>query len=206
MIAIVDYGMGNLRSVERGFAKMGVEAEITRDASVVTRASGVVLPGQGHFGSCMENLARYGLVTPIRDFIESGRPFLGICIGLQLLFDGSEESPEVGGLGVLGGRVVRFSDTDSGLKIPHMGWNTVSIRQQTPLTEGIPDGSRVYFVHSYYPVPDDASVVLTTTEYGVEFASSVARGNLYAMQFHPEKSSGLGLRILENFGRIVSAG
>ncbi|HLY38639.1 MAG TPA: imidazole glycerol phosphate synthase subunit HisH [Candidatus Binatia bacterium] len=201
-IAIVDYGMGNLRSVAKAFERLGAAAEVTRDPERIASASGVVLPGVGAFGACMANLTSLGLVEPVKHSIAAGRPFLGICLGMQLLFDESEEFGPVAGLGVLRGRVVRFPPSQE-LKVPHMGWNAVRIARRPPALAGIDDGDYVYFVHSYYPVPADPSVVATTTGYGVEFASSVVRDNVFACQFHPEKSQRVGLHILENFVGVV---
>jgi len=204
MIAIVDYGMGNLRSVDKAFLSQGIGASVTRDPDEISRADGLVLPGVGAFGDCMKNLAEYGLVGPIKKHINSGKPFLGICLGLQLLFEGSEESPDVPGLGVLEGSVVRFTPSeDERLKVPHMGWNRISIKKEGPMLAGIPDGSWFYFVHSYYPAPKDAGVIAVTSSYGVEFTAAVARDNLFACQFHPEKSSADGLRILRNFAALA---
>src|SRR5215468_8608210 len=178
-IAIVDYGMGNLRSVEKGFAQVGVPACITRDAAIIERAPGVVLPGVGAFGACMDNLRGYGLVDPVRRVIERGTPFLGICLGLQLLFDESEEFGPVRGLGVLRGRCVRFRQRDDpDYRIPHMGWNQIRKRQAAAALAGVEDGAFVYFVHSYYVEPRDASLVATVTDYGSEFVSSIACDNL----------------------------
>jgi glutamine amidotransferase len=201
-IAIVDYGMGNLRSVAKAFERLGAAAEVTRDPERIASAPGVVLPGVGAFGACMANLTSLGLVQPVKQAIGAGRPFLGICLGMQLLFDESEEFGPVAGLGVLRGRVVRFPLSHD-LKVPHMGWNAVRIVRRAPALAGIDDGDYVYFVHSYYPVPADPAVVATTTGYGIEFASSVARDNVFACQFHPEKSQRVGLRILENFIGVV---
>ena len=201
-IAIVDYGMGNLRSVAKAFERLGAAAEVTRDPARIASAPGVVLPGVGAFGACMANLTSLGLVEPVKQAIAAGQPFLGICLGMQLLFDESEEFGPVAGLGVLRGRVVRYPPSHE-LKVPHMGWNSVRVARRTPALAGIDDGDYVYFVHSYYPVPADAGVVATTTGYGVEFASSVARDNVFACQFHPEKSQRVGLRILENFVGVV---
>jgi imidazole glycerol phosphate synthase, glutamine amidotransferase subunit len=200
MIAIVDYGMGNLRSVKKAFEKRGFSANVTRDPEEILSSNGLVLPGVGAFGDCMRNLEEYGLVEPIKVFIKMGKPFLGICLGLQLLFRESEESPGVRGLGIIGGRVVRFSRSNGKrLKIPHMGWNQVKVNMGLSIMEGIPQESRFYFVHSYFPEPEDESVILGKTLYGVEFTSAIHKENIYAFQFHPEKSSNLGLRILENF-------
>jgi len=201
-IAIVDYGMGNLRSVAKAFERLGAAAEVTRDPERIASAPGVVLPGVGAFGACMANLTSLGLVQPVKQAIGAGRPFLGICLGMQLLFDESEEFGPVGGLGVLRGRVVRFPPSPE-LKVPHMGWNAVRVARRAPALAGIDDGEYVYFVHSYYPVPADPAVVATTTGYGIEFASSVVRDNVFACQFHPEKSQRVGLRILENFIGVV---
>ena len=203
-IAIVDYGMGNLRSVQKALERVGQEAEVTRDAERIATAPAVVLPGVGAFGACMQNLTSLGLVEPVRAAIAAGRPFLGICLGMQLLFDESEEFGPVRGLGVLPGRVVRFLP-DPALKVPHMGWNELRVARRVPQLAGIDDGASVYFVHSYYPVPADPAVVATTTAYGPEFASSVARENVFACQFHPEKSQQIGLRLLENFVAVARA-
>jgi glutamine amidotransferase len=201
-IAIIDYGMGNLRSVQKAFERLGHVAEVTGDAERITRAPGVVLPGVGAFAACMTNLGAAGLVEPVKQVIRAGRPFLGICLGMQLLFDESEEFGPVAGLGILPGRVVRFA-ADPERKVPHMGWNSVRIVRRAPELAGIEDGAYVYFVHSYYPVPREADVVATTTPYGQEFASSVVRDNVFACQFHPEKSQQVGLRLLDNFVGVV---
>jgi imidazole glycerol-phosphate synthase subunit HisH len=201
-IAIVDYGMGNLRSVAKAFERIGHAAEVTRDPDRILAAPGVVLPGVGAFGACMTNLTTLGLVEPVKQAIARGRPFLGICLGMQLLFDASDEFGPVAGLGVLPGRVVRFPASHE-LKVPHMGWNSLRIARRVQALTGIDEGDYVYFVHSYYPVPADPGVVATTTGYGLDFASSVARDNVFACQFHPEKSQRVGLRMLENFVGIV---
>jgi glutamine amidotransferase len=206
MIAVIDYGMGNLRSVVKGFEKVGVRADVTGDPAAIRAADGVVLPGVGAFGMAMEHLCAAGLDAAIKDVIAAGTPFLGICLGLQLLFTESEEFGQVRGLDILPGRVPRFfpQGAPAGVKIPHMGWNGIDIRQPVPALEEVPDGSYVYFVHSYYVAPDDPSVIATTTEFGgQQFVSSVAVGNLFACQFHPEKSGEVGLRILRSFGRVV---
>jgi glutamine amidotransferase len=206
-IAIVDYGMGNLRSVQKGFAQVGVAAEVTRDAATIARAPGVVLPGVGAFGACMDNLRTYGLVDVVRRVIERGTPFLGICLGLQLLFDESEEYGPVRGLGVLRGRCVRFRDRDdTDFRIPHMGWNQIRKCQAAAPLAGVDDGAFVYFVHSYYVEPADPALIATVTDYGGEFVSAVARDNVFACQFHPEKSQRVGLGILANFGACVGSG
>jgi glutamine amidotransferase len=201
-IAIVDYGMGNLRSVQKAFERVGHPARVTDDPDAIAAAPGVVLPGVGAFGACMTNLAARDLVEPVLAAIRSGRPFLGICLGMQLLFDESEEFGPVAGLGVFPGRIVRFAP-DPERKVPHMGWNTLRIARANPLLAGIDDGVYVYFVHSYYPVPADPALVATATPYGPEFASSVARDNVFACQFHPEKSQRVGLRMVENFVGLV---
>ena len=203
-IAIIDYGMGNLRSVQKGFEHVGVAAAITRDAAIIERAPGVVLPGVGAFGACMDNLRAYGLVDPVRRVIERGTPFLGICLGLQLLFEESEEFGPVRGLGVLGGRCVRFRQRDDpDFRIPHMGWNQLRKRQHPAALTDVADGAYVYFVHSYYVEPRDPGLIATLTDYGGEFVSAIARDNLFACQFHPEKSQRIGLSILRNFGACV---
>jgi glutamine amidotransferase len=201
-LAIVDYGMGNLRSVQKAFERLGHAALVTREPERIAAAAGVVLPGVGAFGACMTNLTSLGLVEPVRDAIASGKPFLGICLGMQLLFEESEEFGPVAGLGVLRGRVVRFAP-DPERKVPHMGWNRLRIVRRAPALVDVDDGAFVYFVHSYYPVPADPTVIATTTEYGPEFASSVARDNVFACQFHPEKSQQVGLRLLDGFVRAV---
>jgi len=212
MIAIVDYGMGNLRSVQKGFEKMGFDARVVSGASSIEDSRGVVLPGVGAFRDCMENLDRLGLIGAIRKSVSSGKPFLGICLGLQVLFSESEEFGNSEGMGIFPGKVVRFSstmqDTDDAegppLKVPHMGWNQITKKQDAPLLEGIDAGSYFYFVHSYYVAPQDPEIAATTTDYGIEFISSVARDNVFACQFHPEKSQKLGLQILKNFGEWVN--
>jgi imidazole glycerol-phosphate synthase subunit HisH len=204
MIAIIDYGMGNLRSVQKGLARVGYEAEVTRDAGRIASARGVVLPGVGAFHACMENLERFGLVKPIRDVIVKKKPFLGICLGFQLLFSESEEFGRQEGLDLFPGKVVGFHP-DNGLKVPHMGWNRIEKKKQSPFLEGLSSGDYVYFVHSFYVVPETSSLIATTTDYGGTFVSSIATDRLFACQFHPEKSQELGLRILGNFGRFVES-
>ena len=204
-VAIVDYGMGNLRSVQKGFERVGCEAQVTRDLEKIASARGIVLPGVGAFNACMENLRRFGLVEPIREVVRQKRPFLGICLGFQLLFSESEEFGPQKGLDLFPGKVVGFR-SDNGLKVPHMGWNRLERKKASPFLEGISDGDYVYFVHSYYVVPEDPSVIATTTPYGLSFASSIATDHLFACQFHPEKSQEIGLRILANFARFVGKG
>jgi glutamine amidotransferase len=204
MIAIIDYGMGNLRSVQKGFERAGYAAEVTREVGEITSAGGVVLPGVGAFQACMENLERFGLIEPIREVVRQKRPFLGICLGFQLLFSESEEFGLQRGLDLLPGRVVGFK-ASAGLKIPHMGWNRIDKKKETPFLAGISSGDYVYFVHSYYAQPENPSLVATTTDYGKPFVSSIATNHLFACQFHPEKSQELGLRILSNFGQFVAS-
>jgi len=204
MIAIIDYGMGNLRSVQKGFEHVGYQAQVTRDIGKISSARGVVLPGVGAFSACMENLGRFGLIEPIREVVRQQKPFLGICLGFQLLFAESEEFGQQKGLDLFAGKVVGFH-LQNGLKVPHMGWNRIRKQKETPFLEGIPDGAYVYFVHSYYVVPQDTGVIATTTEYGGEFVSSIATERLFACQFHPEKSQEIGLRILSNFGEFVTS-
>ncbi len=201
-VVIVDYGVGNLRSAQKAFERLGHAAEITNDADRIATAAAVVLPGQGAFGTCMHNLTAAGLVEPVVQAARSGRPFLGICVGMQLLFDESEESPGVRGLGVFGGRVVRFA-RDAERKVPHMGWNQLRVVRRAPALADVPDGAWVYFLHSYHPQPTDESVVATTTSYGIDFVSSVARDNVYAGVFHPEKSQRVGLALIEGFVRTL---
>lgn len=201
MIAIIDYGMGNLRSVQKAFEHAGYEAAVTGEVETIKKAKAVVLPGVGAFAQAMYNLRAVGMDKAVMQVIREGRPFLGICLGLQLLFDASEEtfgnSTTVEGLGVIPGVVRRFPP---GLKVPQIGWNQLSFPRKTPLYEGVPEGSYVYFVHSYYVDPEDFKVAASITDYGISFVSSVVKDNVWAIQFHPEKSSKVGLRILQNFG------
>ncbi|HXJ32529.1 MAG TPA: imidazole glycerol phosphate synthase subunit HisH [Candidatus Eisenbacteria bacterium] len=201
-LAIVDYGVGNLRSAQKAFEHLGQPAVVTSDAAVIATAPAVVLPGQGAFGTCMENLAHAGLAEAVVAAARSGRPFLGICVGMQILFEESEESPGVAGLGIFRGRVVRFPQR-ADLKVPHMGWNQLRIRRRVPALSGVADGDYVYFVHSYHPEPLDPDIVATTTDYGVEFVSSVGRDNVYAGVFHPEKSQQVGLKLLAGFVKTI---
>ena len=201
MIAIVDYGMGNLRSVEKGFLKVGVDARIVSDRKAVEDARGVVLPGVGAFKDCVKNLTDADLTDAIIKSIQKGKPFLGICLGLQVLFSESEEFGTCKGLDVCRGKVVRFPE--AGLKVPHMGWNNVKISRRPPIFDGIDDNSYFYFVHSFYVAPEDNGIVAGTTEYGAEFTSMVWKDNIFATQFHPEKSQELGLKILKGFGEFV---
>ncbi|MCL0052081.1 imidazole glycerol phosphate synthase subunit HisH [Peptococcaceae bacterium] len=200
MIAIIDYGMGNLRSVQKGFFRAGFEADIIENPSKLSKYSGIVLPGVGAFADAMKNLQKTGMVEAIKESISQKKPFLGICLGQQLLFEWSEEWGGSEGLGIFKGAVKRIPE---GLKVPHMGWNQVEYKNKSILFEGIPDKSAFYFVHSYYVDPEDKSVVVATTEYGVHFASVVGKYNVFGVQFHPEKSSKLGLKLLQNFGGLV---
>ncbi|MBI5101449.1 MAG: imidazole glycerol phosphate synthase subunit HisH [Nitrospirae bacterium] len=200
MIAIVDYGMGNLRSVEKGFKKVGIETVVTSDASVVDNASAVVLPGVGAFRDCIKNLKDLSLTEAIVRSIEKGKPYLGICLGLQVLFSESEEFGACRGLDIFRGKVVRFRISE---KVPHMGWNTIKMVNRPPILSDIADDSYFYFVHSFYVVPEDKGIVATTTDYGVTFTSMIWKDNVFATQFHPEKSQELGLKVLEGFGKFV---
>jgi glutamine amidotransferase len=207
MIAIVDYGMGNLGSVQKALERVGATAVVTSDPAVLDTAQGVVLPGVGAFGDAMANLRARRLLEPVLRQVKEDKPLLGICLGMQLLFDESEEMGRHRGLGLLPGQVVRFPEGT--LKVPHVGWNQLRMADRRPemaLLEGIADGAHAYFVHSYYVVPGEPADVLATTEYGLEFASVVGRGTVFGAQFHPEKSQEVGLRLLKNFARLVSDG
>ncbi|WP_447977703.1 imidazole glycerol phosphate synthase subunit HisH [Candidatus Nitrospira bockiana] len=206
-IVIIDYGMGNLRSVQKAFSMVGHEATVTREPRAVADATHVVLPGVGAFADCMRNLDRYDLLGAIRQGITAGKPFLGICLGLQVLFTESEEFGVHKGLDLISGRVRRFvfdgaardkSETGT-FKVPHMGWNTLLIEREAPPLKGVTPGTHVYFVHSYYVDPSDRAVVATRTDYGFTFVSSIWRDNVFACQFHPEKSQTAGLQIIKNF-------
>lgn len=207
MIVIVDYGMGNLRSAQKGFESAGHDAIISDKPADIAKADAVVLPGVGAFKDCYDGLRSRGLLDPVIDAARSGRPFLGICVGLQLLFDASEEGVGSSGLGILAGKVVRFASAkDTGLKVPHMGWNRIRPTNgghACPLLKQFTTNPYMYFVHSYYARPDDERTVLASTEYGVEFPAMVGRGNVFAVQFHPEKSQREGIRILKAFGDLV---
>jgi imidazole glycerol-phosphate synthase subunit HisH len=206
VIAIVDYGMGNLRSVQKGLERVGARAEIVRSGNQVARATKVILPGVGAFGDAMANLRERGLVEPLIAAARSGRPFLGICLGLQLLFDVSYEEGEFTGLSVVPGRVLRFDFASLAngreLKVPHMGWNQVAWSTACPLLRGLESPQYFYFVHSYYVAPQDSSVTCGVCDYGGPFTAMIWRDNLFATQFHPEKSQSVGLKILENFARL----
>ena len=202
MIAIIDYDAGNIKSVEKAIQYLGEEAVVTRDRENILSADGVILPGVGAFGDAMEKLHAYGLVDVIHECVQKQIPFLGICLGLQLLFESSEESPGVKGLGVLEGKIVRLP-AESGLKIPHIGWNNLKFPKKGRLFEGVPEDSYVYFVHSYYLQAKDPEIVMATTEYGATIHASVEKENVFACQYHPEKSSGVGLKMLENFIKLT---
>ena len=216
MICIADYGMGNLRSVQRAFERVGAQAIVSSDPTDIERAEAVVLPGVGAFGDAMRHLRAIGLVEPLLSCIEGGRPVLGICLGLQLLFTESEELGVHRGLGVFPGRVCIFPFANSAasqrdpdgptLKVPHIGWNQVHIRRSHPLLDGVADGSFAYFVHSYYAEPADPSIVVAETDYGLDFASVVGRHNVMGIQFHPEKSQRVGLQIVANFANLCAIG
>lgn len=201
MIAIIDYDAGNLRSVEKALHSLGEEAVVTRERDVILNADKVILPGVGAFGDAMKNLHRFGLVEVIKEVAAKGTPFLGICLGLQLLFERSDESQGVEGLGILKGEILRIPESE-GLKIPHMGWNSLDITPGATLFQGIGEHPYVYFVHSYYLKAADESVVAATTEYSTHIHASVEKDNVYACQFHPEKSGRTGLAILKNFAAL----
>lgn len=211
MIAIIDSGIANLRSVQKGFERVGADAKVADDPRTLRDASGVVLPGVGAFADGIAKLQNGGFVEPLLQAIEAGKPVLGICLGLHFLFSESEEFGHHAGLNIIKGRVVRFTDAAlSGnghdgirLKIPHMGWNQIRVERQAPIFRGIPDGAFFYFVHSYYVQPEDDHVVAATTEYGLRFTSVLWRENLFACQFHPEKSQALGLQLLKNFASLT---
>ncbi len=200
MIAIIDYGAGNLLSVEKALRYIGCDCIVTADAAQLAAADAAILPGVGAFGDAMKNLRERGLEQPIRDFIDSGKPFLGICLGLQILFESSEESPGVQGLGILQGKICRLPDRP-GLKVPHMGWNSLQIKKPGGLFRGIRPEPYVYFVHSYY-LQAEEDIVTAGAQYGVEIHAAVQKGNLFACQFHPEKSGELGLSLLRNFAGL----
>ncbi len=206
-VAVVDYGRGNLRSVQKALELVGLPARITRDPRDLSDAHAVVLPGVGAFRDCMNSLHSLGLVEPLLQSLQAGKPFLGICLGLQILFEESEEFGPAAGLGLLPGRVLRFPADQTemaGLKVPHMGWNTVRLTRESPLFRGIPAEAYFYFVHSYFVKPRDPAAVLGITEYGISFASVVHKDRLVATQFHPEKSQRAGLKFLANFGAWIS--
>lgn len=201
MIAIIDYGMGNLRSVENAFLHLGYNAVVTDKPEVLAKADRVILPGVGAFGDCLAGLKESGLYDATRAFMDSGKPFLGICVGMQMLFEESTEFGTHKGIGIFNGSIHKFPDElkAKGMKVPHMGWNNISIQKSHPILAGIDDGASVYFVHSYY-APVYEKDIVASCKYGVDFAAMVVRDNIVATQFHPEKSQGIGLTILKNFG------
>jgi glutamine amidotransferase len=209
MIVIIDYGMGNLRSVEKGFVKVGVNAKVVSDPKSVDNAKAIVLPGVGAFRDCMRNLTEMALLESIIKSIRKGKPYLGICLGLQVLFTESEEFGVHKGFNILKGKVVRFQenlkdvDNINVLKVPHMGWNNVKIIRRPPIFDGIQDEAFFYFVHSFYVLPNDQEVISSATDYGITFTSMVWKENIFATQFHPEKSQVVGLKVLKNFGEFV---
>ena len=202
MVAIIDYGAGNILSVQKALDHIGCENVVTSDASVISGADGAILPGVGSFGDAMDHLSAGGLVGAVKEFAASGKPFLGICLGLQVLFDASEESPEAAGLSVFPGSVRRFP-ADIGLKIPHIGWNSIEYDRECPIFKGLSDHPYVYFVHSYYLQAKDESVVSAVADYGMKFHAAVWKDNVFATQFHPEKSGSVGLQILRNFAGLI---
>lgn len=201
MIGIIDYDAGNIKSVEKALHFLGEETVVTRDPVLLKKADKVILPGVGSFGDAMENLHKFGLVSVIQKIIEEGVPFLGICLGLQLLFESSEESPGVKGLGILKGKIKKIPPKE-GLKIPHMGWNSLTLTNHGRLFDGLPENPYVYFVHSYYLEAEEPEIVKAVTEYSTCIHASVEKNNVFACQFHPEKSSRTGLKILENFAKL----
>ena len=201
MIAVIDYDAGNLKSVEKALLSLGEEVLVTRDRQELLHADKVILPGVGHFGDAMEKLRSFGLVDVVKEIAQSGKPFLGIYLGLQLLFERSEEAPGVEGLGILKGEILRIPD-DRGLKVPHIGWNSLKLQNQGRLFRGLEEEPYVYFVHSYYLKAAEPQIVKAVTEYGVRIDASVEQGNVFACQFHPEKSSRTGLAILNNFSKL----
>ncbi|MBS4022186.1 MAG: imidazole glycerol phosphate synthase subunit HisH [Dethiobacter sp.] len=201
MIVIIDYGVGNLSSVKNGFAEAGFSTAVSSDPELIAAADGLVLPGVGAFGRAMENLRMGGLHSAVLSSVRRGVPLLGICVGMQMLFERSEEMGDFAGLGLIAGSVVQFN---SGLKVPQVGWNQLVIRRSHPLLDGIKDGDYFYFVHSYHGLPATDVDLLATADYGLHFPAVVQKGNIYGVQFHPEKSSGLGLKILDNFGRLAA--
>jgi len=202
MIAIIDYGMGNIHSVRKALELMGAATKVTNKPEEIERAEKAVLPGVGAFDDAMAELEKQGLITAIKDFAKSKKPFLGICLGLQLLFEASDEAKRAKGLGILSGTVKKFKNL-KGQKVPHMGWNNLKIKpEECLLLKDIPDNSYVYFCHSYYPIPKDNGIITATCDYGLEFAAVVRKDNIYGAQFHPEKSQDVGLKMLKNFVEI----
>ncbi len=201
MIAIIDYGAGNLQSVKKAFDFIGAESVITDNPETINACDKILLPGVGSFGDAMDSMNKKGLIETVKQNALSGKPFLGICLGLQLLFEESEESPGIEGLGIFKGKIKKFSP-DMGLKIPHIGWNSLEIKQKDTLFKDIPENSYVYFVHSYYLHAEDENEIATVTNYGIDFHSAVGKNNIFATQFHPEKSGDVGLQILRNFASM----
>lgn len=203
MIAVIDYGMGNLRSVHKALEVVGGDAKITAKPKDLKNAAKLVFPGVGAFGEAVKELKRRDLVQPIKDAIKEGKHFLGLCLGLQLLFENSDEAAGVKGLSILRGDVKRFNFNKQALKVPHIGWNDIKVKdKRSKILKGIPNGSYMYFVHSYFVLPKDRDTILTITKYGIEFVSGIQKDNIYGLQFHPEKSQDLGLKILRNFVRL----
>ena len=201
MVAIIDYDAGNIKSVEKAIMALGEDVTVTREPDVILAADHVILPGVGAFGDAMEKLHRYALVDVIRNVVKKGTPFLGICLGLQLLFNSSDENPGIDGLGILSGRIVRIPEQED-LKVPHIGWNSLRYPNQGRLFQDVPEDSYVYFVHSYYLEAEEPQIITAVTEYGTVIHASVEKDNVFACQFHPEKSSGVGMKILKNFLNI----
>lgn len=201
-IAIIDYGMGNLRSVQKALESLGHHAVITDDIAIITNSHKIILPGVGAFGAFIRNIQEKRLIDPLLQQIKSGKPFLGICLGLQILFEKGYENGEHDGLGLYKGSVIQFNGLPAELKVPHMGWNSININKPSPLLKGIQPGDMFYFVHSYHVSTNEQDIVLTRTNYGYDFVSAIAQDNLYGVQFHPEKSGHLGLKILDNFAHI----
>lgn len=203
MIAIIDYGAGNILSVKKALDYIGCESEVTSDATRILEADGAILPGVGSFGDAMDNLGNRGQISAIKEFIALGKPFLGICLGLQILFDKSEESPKTCGLSIFDGEIKRFP-SNMGLKIPHIGWNSIEYNEECPIFKGLSKNPYVYFVHSYYLKSYDDKLISATAEYGIKFHAAVWKDNVFATQFHPEKSGEVGLKILSNFIDLVN--
>jgi len=205
LIAIIDYGVGNLRSVEKAFEYIGCDTVITSDRKTILQADAVVLPGVGAFADAMENLGKADMIEVVKEVVSKNTPFLGICLGMQLLFDYSEEGGEnVKGLGIFKGSIKQLP-VDKGLKVPHIGWNLLKLKDNCPIFDGLPENPYVYFVHSYYLAADDRDIVKATADYGIEFDAAVGRGNVFAVQFHPEKSGEVGLSMLRNFVKVAGA-
>lgn len=202
MITIIDYDMGNLRSVQKGFEKVGATASFARHPEEIVAAQKLILPGVGAFRDAIAALKERQLIQPILEYVKTGKPLMGICLGQQLLFDRSYEDGDYEGLGLIAGEVVKFEPVDKSLKVPHMGWNSLTFRKESPITRGLPEGAFVYFVHSYYVKPKDAGVTVATASYDVDFAAIVQKDNVMATQFHPEKSQNIGLKILQNFAEL----